>query len=361
MIKRSNIFFFTKYENQGANTRYRSKIFFPFIEDSGFRCVQLYFFSDRYLLKKYSRDTSCFIFLFSAVFRRILDCIMVPRESIVFIEYELIPFAPPVLEHFLKKKGCILVFDYDDAIISRYDNLRSSLARTFLGNKMAYLFELSSHVICGNAYLRQAALEKGAHAVSVIPTTLDSDRYLPPFLFKNSPVVIGWIGSPTSSRYLLRLRNVFVCLSEKFDIEIRLIGANTCLFGDLSCVSHFQWSEKTENDDIRWFDIGIMPLQYDGWAEGKCGFKILQYMASYIPFVASPIGVNCDLVNNSKGGFVAGSDEEWFERLSTLILSRNLRGAMGKNGRKFVEENYDVTIASRKLVSLLERCETGRG
>jgi glycosyltransferase involved in cell wall biosynthesis len=121
-------------------------------------------------------------------------------------------------------------------------------------------------------------------------------------------------------------------------------------------VELIDWREDTEIEDIRRFDVGIMPLPDEPWARGKCGFKLIQYMACGLPVVASPVGVNSEIVQDNVSGFLATSTSEWVDALNVLLDSVETRRKMGAAGRQRVQEKYCLTVTAPKLVEVLEQC-----
>jgi glycosyltransferase involved in cell wall biosynthesis len=123
-----------------------------------------------------------------------------------------------------------------------------------------------------------------------------------------------------------------------------------------------EWSEDTEVESIRSLDIGIMPLLESPFAKGKCGYKLIQYMACGLPVVASPIGINSKLVAHGKNGYLANSKETWIEALSALLSSSELRAKMGADGRRRVEEQYSLAATGPELLRIMASvCMSGRG
>ena len=122
-------------------------------------------------------------------------------------------------------------------------------------------------------------------------------------------------------------------------------------------MSIIPWSEETEVDHIQDFDIGIMPLPDSQWEQGKCGYKLIQYMACGKPVVASPVGANRKIVEHGVNGFLAGSTEEWLEALTVLRDNSDLRKKMGTAGRKKVEKRYCIQVTARRLLSILQSVE----
>ncbi|MDQ3190363.1 MAG: glycosyltransferase, partial [Bacteroidota bacterium] len=115
------------------------------------------------------------------------------------------------------------------------------------------------------------------------------------------------------------------------------------------------WNKETEIEDLSKIDIGIMPLPDDMWAKGKCGFKGLQYMALEIPSIMSPVGVNNEIIEDGVNGFLAKTEEEWFEKLSLLIESPAIRKRLGKAGRQTVEQRYSVKSQKERYLEVFEK------
>ncbi len=96
-----------------------------------------------------------------------------------------------------------------------------------------------------------------------------------------------------------------------------------------------------------------MPLPDDEYSRGKCGFKLLQYMALGIPSIASPVGVNQEIIQNGSNGFLASSNEDWVDNLSLLIENKEMRYSIGMNGRRTVENQYSLKKYAPELLSTL--------
>jgi glycosyltransferase involved in cell wall biosynthesis len=114
------------------------------------------------------------------------------------------------------------------------------------------------------------------------------------------------------------------------------------------------WDEDTEARDIAAFDVGVAPLADGPWERGKCGFKIIQYMAAGRPVVASAVGANRSIVQHGITGFLASTDAEWTAALRTLEGDRDLRRRMGDAGRRLVEERYSIQANVPALAACLQ-------
>jgi glycosyltransferase involved in cell wall biosynthesis len=167
-------------------------------------------------------------------------------------------------------------------------------------------------------------------------------------------VTLGWIGSSSTIFYLERIRGVLDRVFERHTNTRLKIVADRFLDCDLMPVVKKNWDYGDEIADLRSFDIGLMPLTDDPWARGKCGFKLLQYMAVGVPGVASPVGVNTEIIEHGRNGFLAESEKEWTECLARLIEDPALRRRMGEEARRTVIERYSQDVNAPRLWAVLE-------
>ncbi len=137
-------------------------------------------------------------------------------------------------------------------------------------------------------------------------------------------------------------------------MQIKLIGAGPVNWPGVRLISQ-PWRLETELDDIRSFSIGLMPLVDDGYARYKCGFKLLQYLGVGIPGVASPVGVNTEIIQDGVNGLLAASSSEWFDRLNLLVEDVNLRAQLGARGRATVEKHYSIQKTLPILIQTLRK------
>lgn len=345
---------FPKYTRGGASSRYRSFQYLPALEAAGLRFTVSPLFDDAYLAHKYAHGRARIGDVLRAFARRLWAVLTVPRAAVVVIEYELLPWFPAVLERWLAWRGCRMVVDYDDALFHQYDAHPNPWVRRLLGRKIATVMRLAHTVVAGNAYLADYARRAGAPRVVVIPTVIDLARYPIKDTERATGVfTIGWIGSPTSGRFLHEIASALAEVCRDGCAQVRLVGSGHIELPDVP-VELIAWREETEVDEIRRFDVGIMPLPDEPWARGKCGFKLIQYMACGLPVVASPIGVNTEIVEPGRNGFLASTPEEWVTVLRDLALDRDLRRTMGRSGREKVEKIYCLQVTGPRLVALLQ-------
>jgi glycosyltransferase involved in cell wall biosynthesis len=184
--------------------------------------------------------------------------------------------------------------------------------------------------------------------VTVMPTVINPKVYPPKETYQKEEdrFVVGWIGLKYNFPYL---DAVGAWLPEGAVLRV-ISSAKPSLPG--VPLEFLPWSEASEARQIAEFDVGIMPLPDDEWARGKCALKILQYMAAGVPVVASPVGINPDIIQDGKNGFLAASNEDWSERLNRLALSDSLRERIGKAGLETVTLSYTVEQGLKKLVQI---------
>lgn len=349
-----SVLFLTKYARNGASSRYRTLQYLPYLENAGFRCEIAPLFDQAYLEFKYRTGKAAISDLVRALIRRLLTLFTVKRYDLLVIEKELFPYCPAWIEALLDKIGCPYVVDYDDALFHQYDMHRKRAIRSLYGKKISSVMRHASLVIAGNQYLAQYAQKAGAKKIEILPTVVDLSRYSSSALARPREHVftVGWIGSPSTSKYLITIASALREVCSGGAGRLLLIGSGPVdLPGvDVECVP---WSEASEVDLIHRCDVGVMPLLDSPWERGKCGLKLVQYMACGLPVVASPVGINRSIVDHGGNGFLAADAAEWEHALRSLKNDESLRRALGKAGRAKVEKLYSLQVAAPVLVSLL--------
>lgn len=271
----------------------------------------------------------------------------------IFIHREAAPLGPPIFEWFLakvlRKK---IIFDFDDAIWIPNTTQENRIAAWFKAFwKVKLICKWSYKVVGGNEYLCDFAKQVNKNVV-LIPTCVDVVHgHNKEKIHQHNHVVIGWTGSHSTLFYLDKILPILQELSAVYEFEFILI-ANKNPQLKLKNYRFIKWNEATEIDDLIKIDIGLMPLEMDKWSEGKCGFKLIQYMALGIPSIASPVGVNKKIVTDGINGFLAITPEDWRQHLINLLSDFELRKKIGAQGRSLIVEQYSVQANSRKFIEL---------
>jgi len=335
------ILFYTKYTRRGASSRLRSYQYFPVLEAQGAEVAVSPFFDDEYLERLYS-GKSTVIQAAKAYLRRFCALFKALRYDRIVIEKELFPYFPAWAEALFNLLKIRYAVDYDDAIFHNYDLSANRLIRFSLKNKIDKVMKYSDLVVAGNSYLAERAVQAGAGRVVIRPTVVDLPRYKVKEVTEHQPVIIGWIGSQSTMKYLFLIKDVLRQLIDNYGVKIHIVGASQNLgLGENEL--HFAWSETTETELIQGFDIGVMPLADTPWEKGKCAYKLIQYMACGLPVVASAVGMNCDVVRPDCG-YLAETEREWYQALERFVTDAEARRSAGKAGRRVVEEGYCLEI-----------------
>lgn len=273
----------------------------------------------------------------------------------IFIHREASPIGPPVFEWLIiKVLGKKVIYDFDDAIwLPNTSDNNKLVAHIKWHGKVRTICSWAYKVSCGNEYLAEFARRYNSQVV-VNPTTIDTEHLHNRIKNQHTEkVIVGWTGTHSTITYLNELVPVLQELEQELDFEFRVISNRQPQL-PLKNLQYIPWSKNTEIDDLLAFNLGVMPLVDDKWAQGKCGFKALQYMALGMPAVVSPVGVNTALVDHGVNGYLCDSHASWKQALSTLITNRQQRVDMGKAAREKIVGHYSVVSNSSRFLSLFE-------
>ncbi|MEZ5420594.1 MAG: glycosyltransferase [Vicinamibacterales bacterium] len=199
-----------------------------------------------------------------------------------------------------------------------------------------------------------------------MPSVVDLRDYPPPpeapaTTGIDRPFTVGWIGSPSTTRYVQSLAEVLARVAASGPLRAVAVGASPLVMPGVALEQH-PWSKAGEADEIAGFDVGVMPLDDAPWERGKCGYKLIQYMASARPVVASPVGVNVELAIPGVTGEIATTPDDWVGALERLRAMPAERLRLGANGRALVERQYALQVTAPRLAALLhEVAGEGRG
>ncbi len=328
------------------STRFRVLQFVPMLRAAGHRCTVAHSIPDKYgsfrflgwrLSQRLKRATR-YWHLLRAQFA---------RYDVVWIEREIFNDASSDFEERFRKSAPLCVLDVDDGVFLKFPD------------KFHRICCLSGLVFAGNRYLEEYIQPHNAN-ILVVPTCVDAEAYRPrPATERNERPVVGWIGTTGNLQYLAVAAAALSRLATKVDFQLRLIAPDNGPISDLPLdgvdVRYIRWDPRTEIDEIRQFDVGIMPLRMDQeWDKYKCGLKLLQYMAVGLPAVASPVGVNGEIVSHGKDGYHATDADQWFAALLPLLEDAALRRQIGAAARLRAERDYSVQTWLPRIVECLE-------
>lgn len=354
------VLFLTRYGRLGASSRQRGFLYLDELRDAGITADVCPFLDDEYILNLYAGRATSLPLILRSYAARLMALLQRHGYDLLWIEKEALPWIPAWAELvLLRMVGTKIVVDYDDAVFHTYDQHRNRFVRKLLGFKIDRIMSIADLVIVGNSYLGLRAKAAGARAVVELPTVVDLRSYPDPVLARaddEGPFTLGWIGSPLTSAYLEPLRPALTALMAQLSLRIILIGGEAGALTGLP-VEQVAWSADTEAVELARCDVGIMPLPDLPWERGKCGYKLIQYMASALPVVASPVGVNREIVVPGETGFLAETESDWISSLFRLAQAPQLCRKMGIAGRQRAETHYSLEVTAPKLIELL--CSVG--
>lgn len=346
----------TRYPRQGASSRLRFLAYLDTLAAEGFEVTVSPFFDEGYLPALYGGRRPDPLAIGLAYLRRIKALLGCRAYDLVWIEKEALPWLPLSVEQWLLQ-GVATAIDFDDAWYLRYEASGSPLVRRLLGGKLSGLVATARVILAGNGTLAHWARTAGAPTVVELPTAVDLDRYgggQKDAGTEAGATVIGWMGTPSSARDCLRpLAPVLSEIVAAGWARLTVVGADGVAL--TVPATRLAWREDDEARQLRDFDIGIMPLVDDAWSRGKCAYKLIQYMAAGLPVVASPVGMNAEVVRPGENGFLATTPEEWTTALKSLAADATLRHALGEAGRQLVEARYSTAAIAPRLVAALRQ------
>jgi len=256
----------------------------------------------------------------------------------------------PLFRFLLRQAARHLVFTFDDAIFCRSDGGASPRrARRF-----AATVAKCDLVWAGNRYLADEAGRFNGN-VRVVPTAVETDRYRLRVAKPESTLDLVWIGSSSTRKHLLTIVPALERAAEEMPgLRLKIVSDFTLETRSLPVV-HIPWSPEAETWELAAAHVGLAPLPDNRFTRGKCGLKVLQYMAAGLPVVSSPTGVNAEIVEHGVTGLLAETGDEWVEALRALHDSSKLRVRLGEAGREKCVRHYSLqTVFGGMMKSLDE-------
>jgi glycosyltransferase involved in cell wall biosynthesis len=263
---------------------------------------------------------------------------------------------PGLLLKRLRKRVTRLLFDLDDAVYLRDSYDPRGLCDPRRLRRFAAINRSADAVVAGNAILANEARRQEAAEVHIIPTCVDPVLY-PLAEHRQQPngIRLVWIGSSSTLKGLHRisplLNHVGRCCPQ---VRLKLVCDRFFHLENLP-IEACRWSEASEATSLASADIGVAWVPDDDWSRGKCGLKVLQYMAAGLPVIANPVGVQAEMVKHGESGFLATTAEEWADAVRHLAADAELRRRMGQAGRNRVVSQYSVSAGAALWCDLLEK------
>ncbi len=336
----------TRYAALGASSRLRLAQYLPYLRGAGLDVTQRAFLSDSYLTALYKGQSrlrasaSAYLRAFGAPWAA-------RRHDLLWIEKEYLPWLPYWVER-LAIGRTPYILDLDDAWSLRYEQASSALIRRLFGDKFGKLVRGAALTVTANETLYRWAQAQGAARVLHLPTVIDLAHYhpTPP---PDGVFTIGWIGTPLTATYLAQIAAPLRQLAAEAPLKLRIIGAPAAQVEGVAC-ENLPWSEATEAKLIGECHAGIMPLPDDDWANGKSGYKLIQYMAMARPAIGSAVGANNQIILHGQTGYLTHAPQDWLNTLRALRDNPAHAQAMGHAARARVEQTYCLDVTAPLLI-----------
>lgn len=350
--KKVRMLAFTRYGRQAASTRQRLLQYLPHLVAAGIEVEWRALLDNDYVRSLASGDHYPRRRIARAYLDRLGQLVTRRSNDLIWIYGELFPYLPAGLER-LFTAGKRVIYDFDDAFFHDYEDVPNRLARSLLDGKHGALLRNASACVCGNTYLHDYAARFCPNSF-IVPTVVDTDSYRPVLRTDEGPIIIGWIGSPTTWHNVQPLLPQLKELCSNGMVRVRAVGAGKMAERDyFPGLDLIEWTEEDEVAEVQRMDIGIMPLVDSPFERGKSGYKLIQYMACGLPVIASPVGVNREIVAEGESGFLATSEGDWNQALRLLTADAALREGLGRAGRRRVERCYSLSSQSPRLIEIL--------
>jgi glycosyltransferase involved in cell wall biosynthesis len=257
----------------------------------------------------------------------------------------------PLDTRLLAKNARKLFFDVDDAVMF-HSRPVGPIERWRTARRFSSIAK-SAQIVAGNEYLAELFRQRGA-TVDVLPTVVDPGHYQVKTHAPTDRPTLVWIGSKSTISYVAQFAPVLANAGQRVP-GLRLITiADVPLVNCPIPAEHVPWSVAGESAALVRGDVGIAPMPDDPWTRGKCGFKIIQYMASGLPVIASSVGANREIVVDGQTGMLANSPADWTAAIAALACDLARRQEMGSAGRKRVEEKFSVERAAEFWAAALK-------
>lgn len=351
---------FTSYPADAPSVYHRLVAYRPHWNECGTQLVVYSFFTKKMYEKR--KQAGVIATLYKAVMmlfctvRMLARVLFMPQSGIIIIHREVFPLGAPWLELWIIRKSKSSFYDIDDAIWEPPSNGLNQRNLFVDPGRVSKIMDAADWVIVGNQYLAEYAKQTSDNIV-MIPTPYED----PPGGIQekeyevNSMPTIVWIGNVGNAFYLDLLKAAFQKLLLFKPFRLKIIGGKDIEEVQISGVDieYVPWTRAAEIDELLSADIGIMPLPDMPYERGKCAFKLIQYMSCGLPVVASPVGANVDVIT-AETGFLAESEEQWYDALKCLIDDRDLRRNLGRQGYQRFKVNYSRSVNAKKWLELLE-------
>lgn len=358
-LKNKTALCFSPYPYSGASVRHRiikyKNTFSEFGVDLSFCSFMTNrFFNIRRKFDFFFKIEKYLQFIFCS-FRLIINVFRSPFYDFIIIHREVFPLGKPYFELLISKLNKNLIYDIDDAIWFKPSNDVNQRNICWYENRVAEITQASSAVVAGNKFLSEY-LSSFCENTFIIPTPYDSHTRENNFIPTEKKKVL-WVGNVGNALYLEQIISALEKVNNDYPFTLVLCGGDDIknITSDELEIEHHLWTEKIELKLLDECDIGIMPLLDADYEKGKCSFKIIQYFSSSLAVLASPVGMNKDVIENGVNGYLVLTVSDWIKNLSRLLTDDELRMKISKNGNDTYLKTYSRNVTSKQWYDVFEK------
>ena len=351
------VVFITPYPKGIApSQRFRFEMYYDILGKKGITIKQYSFTSKKGYSRLYDKKylVKVWIVLIGSI-KRICHLFFALGADLIFLHREAAPIGPPWFEYLAARVfGKKIIYDFDDAIWmsdpNRVKDISSSIRSR---SKVIKIIKWSWKVSVGNKFLAEYAKKHNPNTY-IIPTIVDTENKHNPTRHSTNiseKLKIGWTGSHSTAIYIESIFEELNRLHNDYSFEFIFIS-NQPPKKNFSWIHYIKWSPETEINDLAKIDIGLMPLENTNWERGKCGFKLIQYMAMGIPAIGSDVGVNSEIISDNENGMLVDSNSSFVKKIKQLLSDSLLVNKLKINGRNTIVEKYSKIANQEDFLKL---------
>ena len=354
----SSVLFIAPHPVEGPSTRFRIVQFLPALKQAGISASVRPFLSSGQARRVYGNAglAEKMGLTMLGLAGRLSDIVRASRVDLVYVLRETFPIGPGLFENIFARCCGRLAFDFDDAIWVPATNIANPLDRLRDWERPAKIIARADCTVVGSEYLACYARRFAMcpDRIVVIPTVVDTEVYRPARRGPSDEVIVGWIGTPNNTSYLTAIWDDLAEAARREPrIRYRFVGAQPFETGTFP-VEFRPWTMEREVADIQGFDIGIMPLPDDEQTRGKCGFKLIQYMACGVPAIAAAVGANIQVLDEGRSGTLIPTGASWVEPIVALARNPDARRHLAETGRLLAVTQYSLQAAAPRFVRTIQ-------
>jgi len=203
------------------------------------------------------------------------------------------------------------------------------------------------------------------NGVTAVSNPLESGHALSTS-FEDKSFVMCFVGRLAPEKNLLFLLSIMPDLLDAVPgARLLIVGDGSernalqayCLeLGITDSVQFFGFQPEPQNF-LRQAKVFVLPSQYEG-----ISIALLEAQSAGLPAVVTDVGGNSEIVKSGENGFLVPLDDSqaFLAALIRLASDRSLWCQMSKNGKKRVDEKFNIRTAASRYLNVYQACLEGR-